>query len=72
MKENDLEENLYKMETNNIDLPINLDGEKIFQFIINKINNRHQIQKKINEIMINKNKQMDSFIEYWKNMIGMK
>jgi predicted GH43/DUF377 family glycosyl hydrolase len=65
MKENNLEDNLYKLSTNELGLPNKLDYQDIISFIRTKLQNMNEMKNTLKYIMIEKNKQMDEFIEYY-------
>jgi predicted GH43/DUF377 family glycosyl hydrolase len=69
MKENNLSEHLIPLETNEIDLPINFNSNKIIPLIEQQIKNRDTMKEKLIITMDNMNIKMNEFIEYYMKTI---
>ena len=70
LKENNLTYIYYKLQTNDIGIPINLNSKDLYNFFIKAIENKSFISHNINQIMININYKMDEFIQSWINLIN--
>lgn len=69
MKDIELTNNLYQMKTNDIDLPIDFDGNDFYQFVQSKIINYKHIQNKLTRYMNIYQKKMENFEKTWNNII---
>lgn len=72
MTENNLLELYYQMKTNQIDIPVNINGKEIYEFMMSKIIAKEEIKNKINNIMTNINIKMNEFEKYWQDFIKNK
>jgi polysaccharide pyruvyl transferase WcaK-like protein len=70
MKENNLEDNLYQLGVNDIDIPINLNVDQITKFIKNKIDNKEKNIQQLELIMKEIDIKMDKFIDYWSHFVN--
>lgn len=69
MYEIGLKNNLYKLETNETDIPINFDGNMFYNFVISKIKDLGQTIRTINHISKEYEILMNLFEDYWKDLI---
>lgn len=69
MHDIDFVNNLYKLETNDVYLPIDFSGQLFYKFIKEKFTNLDNINKKLNHIMKNFEILMNDFENHWKNLI---
>lgn len=69
MNEYDIDENLYKFETNDVILPVNFSGIKFYDWFMHKMNDKKNIENKIKKIQ-NKYINLSSLIiMHWKNIV---
>ena len=65
----DLINNLYKLETNQDDLPINFNGDLFYQFVLDKIADAKACTKKLKTCAKKYAVLMDRFEVYWRNLV---
>ena len=71
IKENKLYNLYYRLETNDMGIPINLDAEDITLFILEKITSGDNISKRLDKTMTKINYELDDFIHYWIEFIKL-
>ncbi len=69
MYELDFTNNLYKLETNDIIIPVNFNGDYFYKFVKSRFGAIKDINKKINLIRQNYLDAMTDFEKYWCNLI---
>lgn len=69
MRDIELSHNVYQLNTNEIDLPVGFDGNKFFEFVVDKMRNSYNIRIKLNYFMQRYDGMMDEFESYWKKVV---
>ena len=69
MNDIELTNNLYRLKTNDKDLPIDFSGAKFYKFVKEKLKNQVNIKKKLVHFMSKYSEQMNKFEKIWPKIL---